>query len=53
MEAMYKAMHLRFQADVCRRCGMNAEADALEAEAQRLLDEDRAALDRQAGIVRG
>lgn len=40
----------RFEAKVCRRCGMNAEAEKLEAEAEAMLQAYIAMLNKRAGI---
>ena len=46
-----KASELRWHAHCWRRCGFEAEAEALEAEAARLDREKWDALRRAAGII--
>lgn len=45
-------MKLKYQAHVCKRCGLNMEADKLSMEADKLMQDYIAQLDRQAGIAR-
>ena len=45
-------MKLRYNAHVCKRCGLNMEADKLNMEADKLMQDYIAQLDRQAGIAR-
>lgn len=45
-------MKLRYNAHVCKRCGLTAEADKLTAEADKIMQDYIAELDKQAGIAR-
>lgn len=45
-------LKLKYNAHVCKRCGLTAEADKLTAEANKLIHDYIAELDKQAGIAR-